>query len=363
MSGREEPGGERSFEPTPRRLEEARRRGEVPRSADLGAAAASAGLLAALLAAGRDMAEGTGAGLAVLLARAGTLGAAVLGGEQGGPAAALLAAALLPLLPLVLLPALAALAAHLAQRAFTLAPRRLLPDPGRLSPLRGAVQRFGPAGLVEFAKSCAKLLAVAAALWFVLAARIDEITATLLLPPVRLPGEMMRHALALVAAIAGIAAVVAAADLLWQRFHHARRLRMSFRELRDELRETEGDPRQKQARRARAEATARNRMFAELPKADVVIVNPEHVAVALRWSRRPRSAPECVAKGRGELALAIRRRAMETGVPLRHDPPTARALHALVGIGEEVPPELWRAVAAALRYAEAMRRRAREGWR
>jgi flagellar biosynthetic protein FlhB len=99
-------------------------------------------------------------------------------------------------------------------------------------------------------------------------------------------------------------------------------------------------------------------MLAEVPRADVVIVNPTHFAVALRWDRAALGAPVCVAKGEGELARRIRARAEEAGVPIRRDPPTARALFAAVAVGESIREEHFRAVAAAIRFADAMRKRA-----
>ena len=104
---------------------------------------------------------------------------------------------------------------------------------------------------------------------------------------------------------------------------------------------------------------SQNQMMPEVPKADVVIVNPTHYAVALKWSRSPGEAPVCVAKGVDEIAHAIRKAASEAGVPIHSDPPTARALHATVEIGAEIPVEQYRAVAAAIRFAQAMRERAR----
>jgi flagellar biosynthetic protein FlhB len=356
-------GGEKSFEPTPRRLEEARRRGEVPRSADVAAAAAYLGLLAAIAAFGAGMAREAGAALMPFLGRAEALEGRILGPGGAGLAASMLGEAVRALVPLLLLPFVLTLAALLAQGAFVPAPDKLAPKLSRISPAAVAARKFGRAGLVEFARSLAKAAAVSAALWFVLAAGLDRLLGTVRAPPALLPAELLDQGTGLLAVIAALAVAIGAIDYLWQRIEHARRLRMSHRELRDELRESEGDPQLKAVRRRRAEALARNRMLAEVPKADVVIVNPVHYAVALRWSRRRGSAPECVARGVDEVALAIRRRAMEAGVPVRADPPTARALYALVAIGEEVPPELWRAVAAAIRYATAMRARARAGWR
>ena len=156
-----------------------------------------------------------------------------------------------------------------------------------------------------------------------------------------------------------IAVTIAAVDIVWQRFSHSRRLRMSLQEMREEHRQSEGDPHVKGQRRSRAEAIATNRMLLDVPKADVVIVNPTHYAVALRWSRAKGSAPVCVAKGEDAVALRIREVAATAGVPVHVDPPTARALHATVEIGREIAPEHYRAVAAAVRFADRIRRAAK----
>ena len=129
--------------------------------------------------------------------------------------------------------------------------------------------------------------------------------------------------------------------------------------MREEAKQSEGDPHMKAQRRSRAEAIATNRMLLDVPKADVVIVNPTHYAVALKWSRTRGSAPVCVAKGEDELALRIREIAATARMPVHADPPTARALHATVAIGREIAPEHYRAVAAAIRFADRMRKAAR----
>jgi flagellar biosynthetic protein FlhB len=149
--------------------------------------------------------------------------------------------------------------------------------------------------------------------------------------------------------------VVGVVDLVWQRLHHLSRNRMSRKELEDEMRESEGDPMLKGQRRQAGIAIAMNQAAAAVPKADVVIVNPTHFAVALAWDRGGGRAPVCVAKGVDEVALRIRTLAAEAGVPVRSDPPTARALHAAVDVGQEVPSAHFRAVAAAIRFADRIR--------
>lgn len=156
-----------------------------------------------------------------------------------------------------------------------------------------------------------------------------------------------------------IALGVGAVDYLWQHHDHLRKNRMSHKEIRDEHKQQEGDPYLKQERRQRGAQIAAEQMMADVPDADVVIVNPTHYAVALKWSRAPGSAPVCVAKGVDHIAQTIRERAMESGVPIHRDPPTARAIHASTDIGQEIDPAQYRSVAAAIRFAEMMRRKAR----
>jgi flagellar biosynthetic protein FlhB len=153
--------------------------------------------------------------------------------------------------------------------------------------------------------------------------------------------------------------VIGAVDFLWQVSEHHRKNRMSHEELKEEVKQSEGDPHMKQQRRQRGMDIATNRMLRDVPSADVVIVNPTHYAVALKWDRGKVGAPVCVAKGVDEIAARIREVAAEAGVPMRRDPATARALHASVEIGQEILPEHYRAVAAAIRFAEAMRAKAR----
>ena len=131
---------------------------------------------------------------------------------------------------------------------------------------------------------------------------------------------------------------------------------MSHKEQREETKESEGDPQMKAQRRQRAQKIAMSRMVAETKNADVLIVNPTHYAVALTWSRMGEDLPTCVAKGTDELALRLREAAAEAGVPIRDDPPCARSLHAAVEVGDPIRPEHFKAVAAAIRFADRVRK-------
>jgi Flagellar biosynthesis pathway, component FlhB len=196
------------------------------------------------------------------------------------------------------------------------------------------------------------------AVWLWMVAETPNLVGLVVTDARGLPHHLADAAVSLLTMIVVIAGAIAELDWLWQVFDHQRKLRMSYEELKKDSKETEGDPYLRQARRRRAEELATNRMLLDVPKSDVVIVNPEHYAVALKWSRAKGAAPKVVAKGVDAVAQSIRVRAMEAGVPIHRDPPTARALHATVEIGHEIDEEHYRAVAAAIRYAEDVRRRA-----
>ena len=348
---------EKEFAASAQRLEEARRRGEVPVGRDLLAAAGTGGLALAALAAPEGLLSSADA-LMTLLDQADTL-APLLGSGEPTPMGALGRAVMGGLLPHFALPALAVLATLLAQRALVFAPTRLEPKLSRLSLLQGAKNKFGRNGLFEFAKGTLKLLTISAVLGTYLALRADVLMAGMALGPGQIVALLSRLVAEFLLLILVVQVSIGMPDLLWQRAEHQRKHRMTRKEMTDEMKQSDGDPQMKAQRRQKAVEIASNRMLADVPKADVVIVNPTHYAVALKWNRKGRGAPVCVAKGVDDVAARIREIAMEAGVPLRRDPATARAIHASVDLGQEVRPEHYRPVAAAIRFAEAMRRRAR----
>jgi flagellar biosynthetic protein FlhB len=358
MSGGDD-SGEKIYDPTPARLEEARRKGDVPRSADVNAAAAYLGLLAALLALGAWSVDRAAAALMVFIDQPDRLMGLVLGPGGPGLSGAIVGEVAVALSPLFLAPFGAVLVSLFAQRAIVFSATKLEPKLSKLSPIANAKQKFGPTGLVEFAKATVKLTAVATALIWLLLGDIDAMIGAATADP-RVLGALLADQLVALLIIASLIAVtIGGLDLIWQRFDHARKLRMSLQDIKDEMKQSEGDPHMKAQRRSRGEAIAMNRMLLDVPKADVVIVNPTHYAVALKWSRAKGSAPKCVAKGEGEVALRIREIAETAKIPIHADPPTARALHATVTVGREIAPEHYRAVAAAIRFADRMRRAAR----
>ena len=351
---------DKPYEATARKLERAREKGEFARSRDTLAAAAYLGLLAVAFVFGGAVLTHSGAVLAALLAEAGT---ATARGAVVATVASALAGLAVPIGLLVGLPAVFVAVLVTAERGWVFAPNKIAPRLDRISPVSNAKQKFGRTGLFEFAKSTVKLLVVSAVFALFLHDRLPGILATPGLEARGATAQILIQSRDFLILVAGLAVLIGAIDYLWQRTEHLRQQRMSRKELTDEAKESEGDPWIRQQRRQRGYDIATNRMLSDVPKADVVIVNPLHYAVALKWDRLGGGAPVCVAKGTDEVALRIRAVAIESGVPIRHDPPTARALHAAVRIGAEIRPEHYRPVAAAIRFADAMRRRARDARR
>lgn len=352
----DEENDDKPFDPTQRRLEEARKRGEIARAPDVNAAAGLAGLLLAVLIAGKGMVQGSGAIGQSLLEQADRLSVQLATAGQAGLGPVLRGYAV-ALLPMFALPFLAVVLALIAQRGLLFAPEKLAPRLSRLSPLTNAKQKFGRDGLFSFAKSAAKLLAIGAILAFHLTFRAPDIAGSLHGAPAAGIVLMLRLVVEFLLLVLVLAAVAGGVDFFWQQAQHLRRNRMSYQEMKDEVKDSEGDPHAKGMRRQKGQEIALNRMLQDVAKADVVIVNPTHYAVALRWKRSDRHAPLCVAKGVDEIAARIRERAVSAGVPLHSDPPTARAIHAAVELGQPIRPEHYKPVAAAIRFAEALKTR------
>lgn len=359
MSAEDDDAGDKEHEASPQKLIEARRKGDIPRSADLLAASATAGFLLALVAIGGWMVQQAGSAGMVLLDQADDLSQLMVTGAAA-PIGGILLGFVGPVLALLALPPVLVIGVIVATRGFTVTPDRMAPKLSRLSPLATAKQKFGPEGLFHFANSAVKLFLVAGILYAFITARLEDILATVHLAPGLSAALLARLVVEFLSILLLIALVLGGLDYLWQMRQHRQRNRMSRKEMVDEFKQSEGDPHLKSARRQRAQEVATNRMLADVATADVVVVNPTHYAVALRWDRVRGGAPVCVAKGVDEIARVIRARAAENGVPLHSDPPTARAIHATVEIGQEIRVEHYRAVAAAIRFAEAMRRKARQ---
>ena len=353
---------EKEHEPSQKRLDDARARGEIARSPDLVTAFGYGGFLLAAAVLGAHSLQTIGGVGTVLLDQADRLAPLLIRGGTA-PFAGLMSSLLWAALPFFLVPGLAVFVYLLAARALIFTPDKLAPKLSRISPFSNAKQKFGRTGLFEFAKSFVKLGVISTVLTVFLLQNSDDVIGTLYLMPALSTGLLTKLFLHFMLIVVIIAVVMGGVDFFWQRAQHIRQNRMSRKDMLDESRDQDGDPHIKAQRRQRGYDIATNQMLADVAGADVIIVNPTHYAVALKWNRAAKQAPVCLAKGTDEIAARIREKAAEAGIPIHSDPPTARALHATIEVGQQIHPEHYRAVAAAIRFAESMRKRARKARR
>ena len=257
--------------------------------------------------------------------------------------------------------ALAGVAGNLVQHGFLFTTDRLKPDPSRLSPMEGFKRLFGVDGLVAFLKSILKVVLVGWIAWLTLKPHTRELETlpaldlSALLP---LSVDMLRGLFYGVLALLGVGAV---ADWLWQRQRFLQRMRMTKEEQKEDMKQSEGDPHIKARVRQIRYERSRRRMMQAVPTATVVVMNPTHYAVALRYEAGQTPAPQCVAKGIDSVALKIREVAEAHGVTVIEDAPLARALYATVEIDQVIPREHYDAVAKVIGFV--MRQAKRRRWR
>jgi len=348
-----ESGAERTEQATPKRLEEARKKGQVPRSSELSIAAVCIAAAAAIYSLG-GMAAGNFADLmrdSLSLSPAAVMSEGVI-----WPAlTAAGARALWIILPVLGATFVAALAAPVVIGGWNFSGQALVPQFSRLNPVAGFGRMWSSRGLVELGKGLAKVGVIGVIAWVLLKGLTPQLMG--------LTSEPLRQAIGHSAELAGYSllvlacglAVIAAVDVPFQLWQHARDLRMTRQEVREEYKESEGSPETRGRIREAQRALARGRMLHDVPKADVIVTNPTHYAVALRYDENKNRAPIVVAKGTELLALKIREIATESGVPIVEAPPLARALYKSVELGREVPAALYVTVAQVLTYVYQLR--------
>lgn len=344
---------DRTEQPTQKRLDDARREGRIPRSRDLTAAAvmitAGIGLKTAGDAVGSQLGRMMQAGLAI--PRDKLMDERLLAGTFGD----LALMALYAVAPLLLLTLVAAIGAPLVLGGWSFSAQALTPDFSRLNPASGIARMVSIRSWVELAKSLGKFAIVGGAGVLVLWLNMDALLG--------LGREPIHAAIAHAMSITGAALIaltcalilIAAIDVPFQLWQYNREMRMSREEIRQESRESEGSPEIKGRIRQIQREMAERRMMDDVPKADVIVVNPTHYAVALRYDDKTMRAPTVVAKGVDLMAARIREVASGHKVPIFEAPPLARALHRSVQIGDEIPADLYVAVAQVLTYIFQLR--------
>ncbi len=249
------------------------------------------------------------------------------------------------LAPTLLLLMVSGVIASIAQNAPRIVLDRIMPDLARISPAAGFSRVFGPRGWTEFLKSLVKIVAVAGIVATILAGQKFVLTSAMFLDVGTLPQRILKICVDVVAAVLVATLVVASADVVWARIHWRRDQRMSRYELKEEIKQTEGDRMMKARLRSLRLDRSRKRMLSAVPKATMVVVNPTHYAVAMRYVRAEGGAPVVLAKGVDLIALKIREIAEEHSVPIVEDKPLARALYSAVAVDSTIPSEFYRAVA------------------
>jgi flagellar biosynthesis protein FlhB len=344
--------------PTPKRRQQAREEGQVARSQDLsGAVGLAAGFALLLLTGPRfwDACAGMMQETFVAIGDPSIVTQQGLGRLLASGALAVATASA----PLMFACLLAGVLINVLQVGWKPSAKAMKPRPSKLNPLKGAKQIFGPHGLVEGGKSLVKVAAVGGIVAVIVFPRMNELAALVGIPPAVLGAELIRHIKDI--AIWAIAAyfVIGIADFFYQRYRTEKQLKMSRDEVKREAKDQDLPPEVRGHIKRKQREQSRARMMGAVATADVVVTNPTHYAVALKYEKGM-AAPVCVAKGVDSLALRIRAVATEHGVPIVPDPPLARSLHRAVEIGQQIPEDLFQAVAQVLAYVyrQAGRRRA-----
>ncbi|NMB46794.1 MAG: flagellar biosynthesis protein FlhB [Firmicutes bacterium] len=334
---------------TPRRREEAREKGQVAKSQEFNTALILLAM-SGLLAINGQWALGRMIGFTREVIGSGLAGVEFsLGGMQ-----ALQARAVLCILtvagPVMALALTVGLLGQLLQVGFNITGEPLKPQLSRMNPIEGAKRIFSKRALVELLKACLKIGIVAYVTYAAVRGDIRRLPSLLWMEPVQAAAFTSTLMGRIGLWIGASLLAVAAADYLYQRWEYEESIKMSIQDVKDELKQTEGDPYIRSAIRARQRQLAQSRMMQAVPTADVVITNPTHVAVALKYDAGSMTAPIVVAKGAGFVAARIREIAADNDVPIVENPPLARTLHDAVQVGREIPAELYQAVAEVLAY-------------
>lgn len=349
----EEKAQERTEEPTPKRLREAREKGQVARSRELNTVLVlMAGGLGGVM-----MGQHIISGMEHMLVQAFSFERATAFESNLLPGLVMhyIFASLWLLAPLLLLLLVAALVGPLSLGGWAFSFEAVKPSPEKLNPIKGLGRVFSLKGLMELLKTLAKFIVVTAAaatLLWIDSGELMHLGASAIRPALATTGELLMWGFLF---MTGVLLLIAAVDVPFQIWEHTRQLRMTRQEVKDEMKETEGNPEVKAKTRGLQREMSKQRMMTEVPKADVVITNPTHFAVALRYDPGQGGAPRMVAKGADLVAGEIRRIALETHVPLYEAPPLARAIYYNTRINDEIPAALYVSVAQVLAYIYQLR--------
>lgn len=343
-------------EATPRKLADARLKGDVAKSPDVASALSLSGAAAVVLMSGGWFATSMAEQLLPFIAAPHTM----LGGLETGAGVEIGTNALWAIAPFLGLVMLATIiggvGGNVAQSGLIFTAEKLKPDWSKVNPLAGFKRIFGPDGLFQFVKTFLKLLAVGFICWLVLKSHLRELENMAAMPPALILPLARDLAIALMMSTIIFLGFAAGADFLWQKYRFAERMKMTMEELKEDYKQSEGDPHVKAKLKQIRAQRSRQRMMQNVPNATVIVTNPTHYSVALRYESGD-AAPVCVAKGVDALALRIREVAREHDVPIVENVPLARALYAAVDVDETIPREHFEAAAKVIGFVMQRRKK------
>jgi len=346
---------QKTEDPTSKRLDEARKEGQVPKSQEFNHLLMILALTLAVLLFGQFMGKQI-ASLALPFIEAPDQIPTDLG-HLLSIAWRMLGILLLAGAAPLVLALLAAFGASYLQFGLLWSAQSMMPSLDKISPLAGFKRIFSLRSVTELLKGILKIGIVAAVVGAFVMPNVGDLHRLIGMDMIQLIAVISDKVHVLLIGVFAVMAVIATADILYQRFEYLKNLRMSRQELRDEFKQIEGDPLVKGRLRQLRMERARRRMMGEVPNADVVVTNPTHYAVALKYDQSAMSAPKVVAKGTDKVAQRIREVATEAEVPIIENPPLARGLYAAVAIDQEIPPEYYKAVAELISYIFKLKKR------
>lgn len=343
---------DKTEEPTEKKLREAAERGDLPRSKE---AMLFSGLMASLIVCSlmlRSSVVGVVEALSHLLDSMGQLSL-----RNGADAAAIVmqlgVPVILLLLPICIIFMLSGVVASCAQAMPAVVLDRIMPDLSKISPMKGLSRMFSANGFIESGKGILKLIVLGTVVFLLIRAQESAVIDALFLEPAAVPDLLLGIVVRLLAGTATAFAVIAALDFVWTKTSWRKRQRMTKQEVKDEMKQAEGDPIVKAKRRSLQLARSRQRMMADVPRATVVIANPTHFSIALRYVRSEGGAPIVIAKGKDLVALKIREIATECGIAIIENKPLARSMYDHVEVSQAIPPEFYKAVAEIIHYIQS----------
>ncbi len=350
----DEDDSQKTEEPTPKKLEEARKKGEVAQSQELKTWFMLAAGTIVVAAAGSFITIGIRAPLAGYIGHLHEIEFDRTAGLQ------IINTLVFDVFLILLLPfaifVVAALAGSKIQHKGVFTFDKLKPDLKKLNPING-LKKFGSSKIVvDFGKAIGKLAALSLVAFIVIYPERAQLAAIMFLPPIEIVSLVQTNVVKLMLGVLILMTIIAAVDFTYQKYQHTKKLRMTKQEVKDERKQTDGDPKVKQRLRSIRMERHSQRMMANVPRADVVITNPTHYAIALEYKHGSMEVPVLIAKGLDDVAFRIRDLAKDHDIPIVENPPLARALYASVELDEEVPPDHYKAVAEVISYIMKLRR-------